>query len=158
DPFLPASVDGLVTDTLALCKERFKNSSVNLIIPESLELEIDVRSTQISQILLNLLNNAFDAVNGTHDAWIKLDIMTIDTRFIRFVVSDSGLGIPAHVADKIMNPFFTTKDIGKGTGLGLSISQGMAHDHGGSLRLDTLSPNTCFVLELPIRQKSHQAA
>lgn len=158
DPFLPASVDGLVTDTLALCKERFKNSSVNLIVPESLELEIDVRATQISQILLNLLNNAYDAVNGTHDAWIKLEIMTVDTRFIRFVVSDSGLGIPANVADKIMNPFFTTKDIGKGTGLGLSISQGMAHDHGGSLRLDSLAPNTCFILELPIRQADHKAA
>jgi PAS domain S-box-containing protein len=158
DPFQSASVDALIVDTLALCKERFKSGSVNLIVPEESHLEIDVRSTQISQILLNLLNNAFDAVCGSKDAWIKLEIQAIDARFVQFRVSDSGLGIPAHIADKIMNPFFTTKDIGKGTGLGLSISQGMAHDHGGTLKLDAQAPNTCFVLELPIHQASEKAA
>jgi C4-dicarboxylate-specific signal transduction histidine kinase len=63
--------------------------------------------------------------------------------------TDSGPGIPKEVAQKIMHPFFTTKDPGKGTGLGLSISNSMIEKAGGRLYYDSNSANTKFVIELP---------
>ena len=56
--------------------------------------------------------------------------------------------------EKIMQPFFTTKEIGKGTGLGLSVSKGIIENHQGTLSLDATCPNTRFVIELPFKQKS----
>lgn len=65
---------------------------------------------------------------------------------------DSGLGIPKHIAEKMMQPFFTTKEVGKGTGLGLSISLGIMEIHKGKLFIDSSLPNTAFVFDLPIKQ------
>jgi signal transduction histidine kinase len=64
-------------------------------------------------------------------------------------VTDSGEGIGPEVLEKIMMPFFTTKEVGKGTGLGLSISKGIIEDHKGKLYYDPTNPNTSFVIELP---------
>jgi signal transduction histidine kinase len=65
-------------------------------------------------------------------------------------VEDSGYGISEQVQEKIMQPFFTTKEVGQGTGLGLSISKSLAEDHGGNLYYDQSSRHTRFVLELPL--------
>jgi len=69
---------------------------------------------------------------------------------VNILVTDSGLGISAEIVDKMMNPFFTTKEIGKGTGLGLSISKGIIEEHGGKLIYNSDSPNTQFIVKLPI--------
>lgn len=71
---------------------------------------------------------------------------------VKFAITDSGLGIPQEVADKIMNPFFTTKEVGKGTGLGLSIALGIIKEHSGIFYLDKQSKNTCFTFEIPKKQ------
>ncbi len=68
---------------------------------------------------------------------------------VRFRVIDSGSGIPSEIANKIMEPFYTTKGVGKGTGLGLSIGKSIIHEHGGELRIDAHYPNTCFTFVLP---------
>jgi two-component system CheB/CheR fusion protein len=65
-------------------------------------------------------------------------------------VTDSGDGIDAKIAEKVMTPFFTTKKDQKGTGIGLSLSRSIARRHGGDLVLDTESRNTTFRLELPL--------
>ena len=65
------------------------------------------------------------------------------------MVVDCGRGIPKEIAHKILQPFFTTKDVGSGTGIGLSISNGIVEGHGGRLYLDESSPNTAFIVELP---------
>jgi C4-dicarboxylate-specific signal transduction histidine kinase len=88
------------------------------------------------------------------ERWIKLEVQDKGSLF-EISVTDSGPGIPKDVARKIMSPFFTTKPPGKGTGLGLSISSNIMTDHGGSLALDSNSPNTRFVLTLP---KTREAA
>ncbi|MNT27518.1 Sporulation kinase A [compost metagenome] len=62
---------------------------------------------------------------------------------------DSGKGIPDEIIERIMMPFFTTKEVGKGTGLGLSISLGIMRSHHGELFVDTKRPNTVFVMRLP---------
>jgi C4-dicarboxylate-specific signal transduction histidine kinase len=106
------------------------------------------RRVQISQVLLNLISNSFDAVVEQSDRWIELKVVA-GPQQIELSVADSGPTIPADVRARLFEPFFTTKFGNKGTGLGLSISRGIAEDHGGSLRLDE-GPTTRFLLNLPL--------
>ena len=149
DDCKPASLSKLVTETLDLCHARLLSKDIRLKIsniPDSWEAEC--RPSQISQVLLNLLNNAYDAALGQPDRWVELEVADVGTSF-EIAVMDSGSGIPKEIARKIMDPFFTTKPPGKGTGLGLSISSNIMTDHGGSLSLDTKSSHTRFVMVLP---------
>jgi signal transduction histidine kinase len=101
---------------------------------------------------MNLLNNAYDAVqSGTH-SWIEI-AATTENNILKISITDSGSGISQSIQDKIMMPFFTTKEVGKGTGLGLSISQGIIEEHGGKLYFDPSSKNTRFTIELPIHHE-----
>ena len=150
DPMSPVSVEQVVGDTLELCRERFKTHGIELRVPELGELgSINCRSAQISQVLMNLLSNAYDAVEQLPERWVELSARRVGG-LIQLAVTDSGHGIPAEVVQKMMRPFFTTKGVGKGTGLGLSISQGIVADHGGRLIYDSSATNTRFVLELPV--------
>ncbi len=153
DQFVSESLARVVSDTLDMCRERFKNHGVHLElkIPEKLTLEC--RPVQISQILINLLNNAFDAVSTQKEKRIEFEVREI-SGLLEFRVTDNGPGIAPEIREKIMQPFFTTKGPGKGTGLGLSVSIGIAQSHGGTLTLDTSSSLTTFILRLPIRQTS----
>ena len=69
-------------------------------------------------------------------------------------MANSGPPIPEDLAEKIMDPFFTTKEVGEGTGLGLSISSNIAKEHGGTLELDLTERHPCFLLTLPVDPKS----
>lgn len=152
DDYRCASLTTLIHETLDLCHSRLLSKDVELRVSEvSDRWEVECRPSQISQVLLNLLNNAFDAVLEQEIRWIKLEVQDKGTLF-EISVTDSGPGIPKDVARKIMSPFFTTKPPGKGTGLGLSISGNIMTDHGGSLALDSNSPNTRFVMTLPKTQ------
>jgi PAS domain S-box-containing protein len=148
DPFERVRLSSILDDTLELCCERFKNNGIELRIGAVPEVELSCRPAQISQVLLNLLNNAYDAVLDKPERWVEIWIEHKENS-VRVSVTDSGTGIPAEIAEKIMQPFFTTKDVGKGTGLGLSISKGIIDDHRGALRLETGSARTRFCIELP---------
>jgi signal transduction histidine kinase len=120
-------------------------------------LTIEGKRTEIGQVLINLLNNAIDAVKGSEDAWIRI---VVKDHFdeVEFRVDDSGPGVSDSLLESIMLPFFTTKEVGKGTGLGLSISKSIAEDHHGRLVLDRKVEYTSFVLILPKYQpKAHLA-
>jgi signal transduction histidine kinase len=153
DPFQPASVQSIVADTAELCRARLNNKDVRFDYPKNIDphFEIDCRSTQIIQVLLNLINNSFDALADLNlDRWIKLEVTAEpDGKWVQFSVTDSGFGIPENVQKRLMQPFYTTKAVGKGTGLGLSISKGIAESHGGYLKLDETCKNTRFILRLP---------
>ena len=148
DPLQLTSIKEILEDTLELCHEklRFKNIEVSSDIPKNLETLC--RPPQISQIFMNLLSNSMDAIEHHSNPWIKV-IAAAENGVIKIKFIDSGPGVPEEIITKIMQPFYTTKDIGKGTGLGLSISQGIAKDHGGQLYYQDNSPHTTFVLELP---------
>jgi signal transduction histidine kinase len=149
DPVKPVFVKDLVHQTLELCKSRFKNHGIALeIAPVPKDLSVNCRDVQLSQVLLNLLNNSFDAVQATKDPWVRLEAFASEDE-ITIAVTDSGPPIPEDIREKIMQPFFTTKELGKGTGLGLSISHGIAASHGGQLYLDASSIQTRFVLSIP---------
>ncbi len=142
------SLAQIVDDTLTFCYERFRQHSVKLNIHIPQEITLECRSVQISQLLLNLLNNAFDAIDGQKDKWISVEAAEVGDQVLIFV-TDSGKGIPEDIQKKIFQPLFTTKPSGGGTGLGLSLSHKIAQDHKGKIYLDPFHLNTRFVVEIP---------
>jgi PAS domain S-box-containing protein len=155
DEFRETPVRQIVEEALELCAERFRAHNIHLAVsaidPEAV---INCREAQISQVLLNLLQNAYDElVDQEGERWVKLDV-TYCAGWVVFSVSDSGRGISPEHRAHIMEPFFTTKPVGRGIGLGLSISRSIALEHGGTLELDEASPHTCFRLKLPRPEKA----
>ena len=148
DPFVPASLTDIVQDTLSLCSARLANHGIEIQVNVVPATYVSCRATQISQVLLNLLNNAHDAVEALPEKWIRLST-EVKGPLIRILVEDSGHGIPENVVKKMMQPFFSTKEVGRGTGMGLSISKGIVEEHGGKLEYDPSGTNTRFVIELP---------
>ncbi len=145
----PVNVTRLIENTVSFCQERFKNHGVKLLIDEIPgNLFFTGRETQISQVLLNLLQNAYDAIADAADKWVQIAVAQKD-HWLEIRVVDSGPRIADAVRAKIFEPFFTTKEIGTGTGLGLSVSLGIVHEHQGELEMDAGYANTCFVLRLP---------
>jgi signal transduction histidine kinase len=157
DPLAEASLEMIAQEAMDLCLERFKVAGVNLDIEIKTGSRVECRHVQISQVIVNLLNNSFDAIQKLEQKWVKITLEDdADNAIIR--VTDSGKGIrDPKVVAKLMQPFFTTKEIGKGTGLGLSISKGLIESHGGRFYLNQSSPHTEFVIELPKMKSAPQS-
>lgn len=155
DPMEPAKVSQIIEDTLELCAERFKHHSISLNVNIQTNAMINCRPHQITQVVMNLLSNAHDAIEALPEKWINIDVNEYHGRVI-ISVTDSGLGIPSAILEKIMNPFFTTKDVGKGTGLGLSISKGIVEDHFGHLQYTMNKGHTCFRVDFPVADVKSQ--
>lgn len=145
------SIQTLLDEVLILCHQRLSKMNIHLEVAPVPAISVELRQIQVSQILLNLLNNSIDAIQDLDDRWIRIDFEQNDQDF-KICVTDSGHGIPKETARRMTEPFFTTKEVGKGTGLGLSISLAIAERHQGSLVYDQESPHTRFVLTLPLRQ------
>ncbi len=154
DPIEGFSLKDLFAESLSLTSEAFRYHSIDLKQSEIDEGQnINGRVVEVSQVLVNLLVNASDAIEGHEKPWIRLSYCeSLDDDFI--YVEDSGHGIPQELIEKVMKPFFTTKEVGKGTGLGLSISKKIMESHGGDLIYDPEAPNTCFILRFP-KVKAH---
>jgi two-component system NtrC family sensor kinase len=104
---------------------------------------------ELQQVFLNLINNALDAMTASGGGTLGITFQESEKGFhIRF--SDTGIGIPPEVQKRIMEPFFTTKEIGKGTGLGLSVSYGIIKKHAGNLTFASeTGKGTTFSIFLP---------
>jgi signal transduction histidine kinase len=143
------SVRSIFDNTLILCTERLKQRGITLIDElKDKNLGLECRSVQISQVLLNLINNACDAITPLEEKWIEIAAKEVNDK-IEISVRNSGPKIPENIREKIMEPFFTTKEIGQGTGLGLSLSKGIVEAHFGRLYLDPICDQTRFVAEIP---------
>lgn len=141
----------MLDDILGLCSARFKNHGVSLSVPTSdaeLNHKLYCDRVQLSQVLINLLGNAFDAIQSLDEKWIVLELGR-EKNFDQLVITDSGRGIDPLIVEKMFNPFFTSKEVGKGTGLGLSISKSIMEKHKGMIEVDSAHPNTRFVIKLP---------
>jgi C4-dicarboxylate-specific signal transduction histidine kinase len=148
DEFKPANICDLINEVIELCRYKFSMQMVRTVVVCDKHIEANCRAVEISQVLMNLLSNSFDAIKDLQERWVEICVYEgKDT--ITFNITDSGAGIPKEVADKIMQPFFTTKEVGKGTGLGLSIAKKIVESHGGSFTLDPSHKNTRFVIEIP---------
>ena len=139
----------IVEETLDICQERINNNGTAVEV-EYLRGDSDVfcRPIEISQVLLNLINNSYQATSNYTHPWIKIKLEDLGENF-QLSVIDCGEKIPIEVQNKLFQPFFTTKEIGVGTGLGLSISRGIIEEHKGKLYHQSGAQNTTFVIELP---------
>ncbi len=135
--------------TAAQWAVRAKNVRARLETDFEPGLTVEGQEGQIHQVLLNLIDNALDAVRHATDPRITITTRSHGSE-VTIEVADNGGGIDEAVVDKIFEPFFTTKMVGEGTGLGLWISYSIARDHGGSLTAHNL-PNhgAAFRLVLP---------
>lgn len=152
DSFEPAKMSQILNDALELCREKFKSYDIKLQVRVDEDIEVDCNPLEISQVMINLINNSFYAVKDCKEKWVTININGTGTHVL-LSVTDSGVGIPTEARKRIMEPFFTTKPVGDGSGLGLSISKSIVQLHQGKIFLDETSTHTKFVVELPVRQK-----
>ena len=136
--------------SLVLAQSKVKN--VDLIKEFSEVPRIMANRVQIQQIVINLSNNAIDAMPNGGKLFIRAHKGTMDSGGgVEIEVQDTGQGIPKDIQSKIFNPFFTTKEIGKGTGLGLSLVYEIVQKHSGKILLDSeVGKGTTFRVFLPL--------
>ncbi len=147
------SINGILQEVLEISSERLKLQGVKLLADIPLDIEIECHPGLIGQVLINLLNNSIDALQSfpVEQRWVEI-VVTADEEYAYLTFTDSGKGIPPELSEKIMRPFFTSKEVGKGTGLGLSLIRSIAQSHHGSFELEPNHPNTRFLLKLPLWQ------
>ena len=144
-------VNELIKQAVNLKRYQLKVNNIQLISePCEISYPVSVTAQQMQQVLLNLLNNAEQAIAKTdHPGIIRVEGgRRGETVYI--TVTDNGVGIPAHVLPFIFDPFFTTKNLGEGTGLGLSIAHTLIENHGGTISAKSEPGNTVFTIELPM--------
>ena len=150
DPAEPVELKSLIDDTLVICKQRYYLKAIAFDVQCEKDFpKVLCRPVEIGQILINLLNNSYDAVATTKNPQVSLKV-ECNNRLARISVKDNGHGIPDANKDKIFLNYFTTKIAGKGTGLGLSISRRIADSNKGKLYFESQPGNTVFTLELPL--------
>ncbi len=149
DEMKPVNVQSVVSSSLDFCRARLESKNIDFKVCDIPE-DWSVRGlpTQLSEVLLNVLNNSFDAVMAAEEKWVEIRAAASD-EWIELSVLDSGLGVDPLNQHRIFDPFFTTKPVGHGTGLGLSVSRGIVFRHGGQIFLDNSSDHTRFVIRLP---------
>lgn len=145
-----SSINKIINHAIALCAAAIKDNKVNIKLDLPNDFEVNCQPTQISQVIFYLINNSCDAISKLQEKWILIKSVKTAHNSIQIFVIDSGNGIPDEIADKLMQPFFTTKEIGVGKGIDLSTSLGIIREHHGSLILDRNAKNTTFVIELPV--------
>lgn len=153
DPLAPVVLSSLIAEAAAIFGARAEREGADFeIIAPTAHLRVSGRSSELLQVLINLLNNALDATEGMAERKVQLRVRQIDG-VVELSVRDSGPGVPQALRESVFLPFFTTKEVGRGTGLGLSISKRIIEDHGGHLILDPSQPSTTFVVELPLESE-----
>ncbi|HSK11894.1 MAG TPA: ATP-binding protein, partial [Phnomibacter sp.] len=158
----PTDINALCEEYLRLAyhglkaRDRSFNASFHFKADETMP-EVNVVPQDIGRVLLNLINNAFYAVDerkrqiaGNYEPTVTVSTKKTENA-IQITVKDNGNGVPQNVLDKIFQPFFTTKPTGQGTGLGLSLSYDIVRAHSGELKVETKEgEGSAFIISLPV--------
>jgi PAS domain S-box-containing protein len=143
-------VNDLVKTTISLRSYEFGSANIRLFesYGEGLPV-VFINPEEIQQVILNLILNAEQAMRSAHrGGTLTLTTKCVD-EMVTIEIQDDGPGVPAALAGRVFEPFFSTKEVGEGTGLGLSIAMGIAEAHGGTLTLVPTTKGACFRLALP---------
>ncbi len=151
---VPSDIRGIIEETLGLFKEA--NKGVSFIFQKNGDIPIlNLDRSQIKRAIINILENAVEAVNGRGRVNIDLE-HDKELQIVRIKISDNGSGIPPEYKARLFEPYFSTKK--HGTGLGLTIVNTIVSDHDGFIRVyDNHPRGTCFVIELPVRTQTNVA-
>ena len=149
-----ADINRGIRSTISVLRSRLSNVNLIMDLDNKLPL-VSCQIGKINQVVLNLINNALDALEEKNGTERKLSELLVKTKYlgdsVQIIIGDNGNGMDEELLRKIMEPFFTTKAVGKGTGLGLSISYSIVKDHGGALDIDSeMEVGTRFIVTLPV--------
>ena len=133
-------------ESIALSESKSKFHGVPVMFECTAHPEILCDEIEIEQVVVNLVNNAIDAVKALPEKWVKVKVFEREGSAI-LQVQDSGTGIPTEVEARIFDPFYTTKAVNEGTGLGLSIARGILTEHHASIEVLRSEPHTCFEIK-----------
>ncbi len=140
-------IHDVIESTLSLLTSRL--NGIELVRDYGELSPVECIRGQMSQVFMNLVTNAADAVSDGGRITIRTRSLDVDRVLIE--VEDDGCGIPESEVDRVFDPFFSTKEVGRGTGLGLSITYGIVTRHGGRIDVHCVSgEGTCFAVELPV--------
>jgi two-component system NtrC family sensor kinase len=150
----PANLNEAIRNTLIVARNEYKY--VAEVVTELGELpSVMCNVGDLNQVFLNLIVNAAHAIGDVVGKSGNLGRITVRTRAegqrVLITIADTGAGIPAEIADRVYDPFFTTKEVGKGTGQGLAISRSILEKHQGTISFEsTVGKGTTFTLSLPL--------
>jgi signal transduction histidine kinase len=147
----PVEINGVAEDAMAIVEHQLQMHKVKLTHDLAPDLPlISGNANQIQQVLINLMINAQQAMQG-ESGEVTITTSNHNSGMVDICVKDTGPGIPEEIQAKIFEPFFTTKEVGKGTGLGLSVSYGIIKEHKGDIRVQSApGEGTEFRISLPM--------
>lgn len=168
---VPVSLNNVIRDTVDLLERMLSKKNIEIKFEAYPDLPlIDGDSSQMEQVIMNLVINASDVMPtggsitiATSAADLQNNVAFVHPllapgKYVVLKISDTGTGIPAEISSKIFDPFFTTKETGKGTGLGLSMVYGIVKEHKGVINVDSqLGKGTTFEIYLPASKKIFRA-
>jgi signal transduction histidine kinase len=151
DPFREEKLSKILQESIDICQTSLAKKNIELRYNKehlAKDILISCRAIQLEQVIVNIINNAKDAICDQEHAWIEID-SSLEKDFCEITITDSGSGIPFPVQKKIFDTYYTTKSAGRGTGLGLSIARQIIEEHNGSISLDAHHHNTRFIIRIP---------
>ncbi len=155
--FVQGDLAEAVADTAALIapQKAMHGVELELDVPEGLP-PVALAGEQLMQLVLNLVLNAVDALDGGGRVHVRAELSALG---VRLAVEDNGPGVASSVRERLFEPFVTTKEIGKGTGLGLAVCRGLVEAVGGTIALDAgFQSGARFVIELPLASSEAPSA
>jgi two-component system NtrC family sensor kinase len=155
----PTDVNRLIRTVISAMENQalIKGVTITFNPGENLPM-LTLDRSQFQSVLINLIINAFDAMEqgGTIiiSTGISLSASDTDQKGVEIAIADTGCGIQHEDLDKLFDPFFTTKEVGKGTGLGLSVSLGIVQRHGGTIRVQSeIDRGSTFTIWIPVDEQ-----
>jgi len=146
----------VISESLQIVGSRINKHSISLKLDLEENLpEITVDTSQLKQVIINLLVNAEQAMPG--GGLLEIITRTGSNEHIKIKIKDNGVGMNRSTLKKIFLPFFTTKELGEGTGLGLSVVHGIVKAHGGTIKVRSIiDEGTTVILNFPINYTKGQ--
>lgn len=142
-------------NTLLILKHKLKTKNISVVREYAEEIpHIPAHGSLLNQVWTNLIDNAVDAMTDGGELKILTKLEPDD---ILIEIRDNGAGIPADIQSRIFEPFFTTKALSEGTGLGLDAVSRIVRKHGGNIRFESKTGDTCFQIRLPFERKLNDA-
>jgi PAS domain S-box-containing protein len=141
-------LSNIVNEVMNLTESKSTLYNVRVTCDIKSSFLINCDEVRIEQVLVNLVNNAIDAIKELPEKWVKVSVFEEGSAIV-VQVMDSGPGIPKIIADRIFEPFYTTKKVGEGTGLGLSLSKGILDEHNATICILQGLAHTCFEIRFP---------